>query len=145
VRARAALRHCVIEAFAAAAPRVRGDVTVVLTGDRAMRRLNRRFRGVDRATDVLSFSFDDGGRAGDPFGDIVISVDTASRQARAYRAPLTVELRRLAVHGALHLCGFDHERPRDAAKMFSLARRILARIERSAPRGVKRSGERRAR
>ena len=93
---------------------MRGDVTVVLTGDRDIRRLNREFRGKDRPTDVLSFDIGDGLAPGEPFGDVVISVETARRQARDYDAPLVNEMQRLIVHGVLHLCGYDHHERSEA-------------------------------
>jgi probable rRNA maturation factor len=100
------------ERLAREAPRGRATgVTIVLTGDAAMRRLNRDFRGKDRATDVLSFpsggdELPDGTR---PLGEIVISVAQAARQAREARHSLARELRILVIHGYLHLLGYDHE------------------------------------
>jgi probable rRNA maturation factor len=79
--------------------------SVILINDEAMRDYNRKYRGFDKATDVLSFCGD-----GEYLGDILISVDTASAQAA--RSPvLTLEsnIRRLALHGFLHLAGYDHE------------------------------------
>jgi probable rRNA maturation factor len=83
-----------------------------------MRRLNARYRGVDRPTDVLSFPLSDNGPAGDrhqrcdkpaPLGDIVICVPKALTQAEEYDLPFLEETRRLLVHGLLHLVGYDHE------------------------------------
>ena len=125
---RSTVERAVLATLESAAPRVRGEVTVVLTGDPEIRRLNRDFRGKDRATDVLSFDIGDGRQGGEPFGDIVISVQTALQQARAYDAPLDEELRRLVVHGALHLCGFDHQDRKEAARMHGLTRRLVARL-----------------
>ena len=116
--------------LSAAAPKVRGDVTVVLTRDAKIRQLNSTYRGKDEPTDVLSFSFGDGCKAGEPFGDVVISLETASRQARAYDASLQSELERLLVHGTLHLCGYDHKKRHEAAQMHRLARRLLAKLAR---------------
>lgn len=84
-----------------------GEVALVLGTDRLVRDLNRRFRGVDRATDVLSFP-----TAGDPGrgGDVVISLAAAARQAQQYGHALGAEVRVLALHGLLHLAGYDHER-----------------------------------
>lgn len=85
--------------------RARGEVTVALVSDGRMRALNRTFRGRDYATDVLSFP------AGSPgyLGDIVIATGVARRQADAAGHPLGTELRVLALHGLLHLLGYDHE------------------------------------
>lgn len=77
-----------------------------------MKRLNARYRGIDRSTDVLSFPMYDGKRRGDPLllGDIVICVPKAALQAAEHRVRLYDELLRLLVHGLLHLLGHDHER-----------------------------------
>ena len=92
--------------LAAAAPRgARGEVTVALVSDARMRTLNRSFRGKDYATDVLSFPSDDD----DCLGDIVIATGVAQRQADDARHPASTELKVLALHGLLHLLGYDHE------------------------------------
>ena len=119
------LKAAVMATLRKAAPHVVGEVAVVLTGDDEIRRLNKRYRDKDRATDVLSFDVDDGRNAGEPFGDVVVSVETARRQARAYGAPLLEEMQRLIVHGTLHLCGYDHHERREAARMHGLTRRLL--------------------
>jgi rRNA maturation RNase YbeY len=125
---RSALVNAALVTLARAAPSVRGDVTVVLTTDRAIRALNRKYRGHDRATDVLSFDIGSGLAKSEPFGDVVISVETARRQAREYDAPLQTELVRLLVHGTLHLCGYDHQERRDAARMHGLTRRLVSAL-----------------
>jgi probable rRNA maturation factor len=91
---------------AAAALRVRGELALVLAGDGLLRRLNRDYRGKDRATDVLSFP-GGGGEAG--LGDVVISVAKAERNARGLGRTLAQELDVLALHGFLHVLGYDHE------------------------------------
>jgi len=125
------LRQAVAATLATAAPRVKGEVTVVLTGDRDIRRLNRTFRGKDRPTDVLSFDIGDGLSADEPFGDVVVSVETARRQARDYDAPLVAEVQRLLVHGVLHLCGYDHHERAQAARMHGLTRRLLRALQKT--------------
>ena len=96
----------------AAPPRARGDVTVALVSDARMRTLNRAFRGKDYATDVLSFPADD-----ETFlGDIAIATGVARRQAREAGHALGTELRILALHGLLHLLGYDHERDQGAMR-----------------------------
>jgi len=87
--------------------RARGEVTIALVSDARMRSLNRTFRGVDQATDVLSFASD--GTATGSLGDVAIATGVATRQARAAGHPMGTELRVLALHGLLHLLGFDHE------------------------------------
>jgi probable rRNA maturation factor len=108
---------------AARALSVKGDVALVLTGDRAVRALNARYRGKDRPTDVLSFP---GGGAEAELGDIVISVETAERNARAQRRTLAQELDVLALHGFLHVLGYDHET--DDGTMDRLERRLRRRL-----------------
>ncbi len=111
---------------AAAMLGVSGEVALVLMADRAMRDLNRRFRNVDRPTDVLSFP-GPGGEAG--LGDIVICVETAERNARGRRHALARELDVLALHGFLHLLGHDHES--DDGSMERLERRLRRRLLRA--------------
>ena len=76
-----------------------------------MKCLNARYRGIDKATDVLSFPMAGDDFCSEPFllGDIVISVSKALTQSKNYRVPFYDELRRLMIHGLLHLAGFDHE------------------------------------
>jgi probable rRNA maturation factor len=104
---------------AARALRVQGEVALVLTGDRAVRTLNARYRGKDKATDVLSFP-GPGGEVG--LGDIVISVETAARNAKEYGRTLPQELDILALHGFLHVLGYDHET--DDGEMERLEKRL---------------------
>ncbi|HEY5094558.1 MAG TPA: rRNA maturation RNase YbeY [Candidatus Eremiobacteraceae bacterium] len=125
---RTALATAALATLAHAAPKVCGDITVVLTTDSAIRKLNREYRGKDQATDVLAFDIGNGLDAGEPFGDVVISVETARRQAREYDAPLQTEVVRLLVHGTLHLCGYDHHERREAARMHGLTRRLVSRL-----------------
>lgn len=103
------------EWLARAAPRgARGAVTLALVGDRQVRDLNRRYRGVDRVTDVLSFAADLGelevSGTDRLLGDVVIAKGLAARQARAAGHSLGTEFRILALHGLLHLLGYDHDR-----------------------------------
>ena len=90
------------------------EFTIVLTNDWRIRRLNFSFRHRDKATDVLSFQGEPKPRGGPNFennylGDIIISVETAQRQAFDRNHSLETELRLLIVHGLLHLLGYDHE------------------------------------
>ena len=116
-----------------APPAARGEVALALVGDGKIRMLNQRYRGIDRATDVLSFptalendetvdGHARGGALDHHLGDIVIATGVARRQARAAGHRLGVELRRLALHGLLHLIGYDHER--DTGQMAHLERRL---------------------
>lgn len=102
----------------AAPSRARGSVTVALVPDGHVRRLNARYRGLDSATDVLSFAADEPGQ----LGEVVIACGVATRQARKARHPVQVELRVLALHGLLHLLGYDHEH--DDGRMAQVERRL---------------------
>jgi probable rRNA maturation factor len=113
----------------AAPSSARGSVDVALVSDRDMRRMNAHFRNVDAATDVLSFP---SGADGDSLGDVAIAVGVARRQAAGQGHSLATELRILALHGLLHLLGYDHEE--DNGRM----RRLEERLRRRAglPRGL---------
>ena len=99
------------------------DLTVAFVRDRVMRELNRKFRGSDRTTDVLSFPAEDdkrsagginliGAGGSEHLGDIVISTDMAFRQANDAGHSFAREVDELVIHGVLHLCGYDHETDR---------------------------------
>ena len=127
----------------------RGQISLLLTDDETVRQLNREYRGVDRTTDVLSFSFehwghwegdDEAPNPGDdeppvwplpddeppPLGEIIVSVPQAARQAEEQGGPLQRELALLIVHGALHLLGHDHYEDGERETMQALERRALA-------------------
>ncbi len=116
------------------------ELSLVLVSDRVMHELNRRWRGKDRPTDVLAFpqreSAVRGRRARDAtptdalLGDVVISVDTARRQAAERNHSLATEAERLLVHGLLHLAGYDHERSlAEAHRMQRKERALLRALE----------------
>lgn len=95
---------------ALAAVGLRGNVSVLLTGDEQMRQLNRQYRHKDKTTDVLSFPADPESAAmSGHAGDLVISLETARREAASRRHALEIEVRVLLLHGLLHLAGYDHE------------------------------------
>lgn len=102
---------------------VGGELALVLAGDRLLRRLNRDYRGKDRPTDVLSFP-GEGGEGG--LGDVVISVETAERNARSLGRTVPQELEVLALHGLLHVLGHDHET--DGGTMRRLEQRLRRRL-----------------
>jgi len=89
-----------------------GAVDVLLADDKMLRRLNRDFRGKDKATDVLSFPAAEQFAGGGYAGDLAISLDTAARQAREHGHSLRDEVHVLLLHGLLHLSGMDHETDR---------------------------------
>ncbi len=93
------------------------SLSILLTGDGRIRTLNRRFRGVDHATDVLSFPAHDPAGSGPDLGDLAISLDTAARRARRAGRPVGAEIDRYLAHGILHLLGHDHARPAEAREM----------------------------
>jgi probable rRNA maturation factor len=115
-------------------------LSISLVGDREIQDLNREHRRKDKPTDVLSFplhpsDFEDSGTSAECpglperlLGDIVISVDTARRQAADYEAPLQNEIYRLLIHGVLHVLGHDHEEPAERAAMEAEERRLAAAI-----------------
>ena len=111
--------------------------TLVLVGDERMRALNRLFRGYDRATDVLSFPAEKTEFPGsEPYlGDVVISVETARKQALRRGSHLQRELRVLALHGFLHLVGYDHET--DDGEMRRIEYRLRRKLDITTPRHQK--------
>ncbi len=124
-------------AEAQSAVRLRGQVTVLLTTDAALRKLNRQFRGKDKATDVLSFpaegSFPAEHRRCEKIaGDLAISVPTAQQQAIEQGHSLSTEIKVLILHGLLHLAGHDHES--DAGKMARREGQLRAKL--GLPQGL---------
>jgi len=97
--------------------RARGDIAIAIVPDARMRLLNKKYRRKDKATDVLSFET----------GDIVIAEGVARRQAGAAGHSYAVELKILALHGLLHLLGYDHHDPADGGRMARLERRLRAK------------------
>lgn len=109
----------------------RASLSLSLVDDCKIRRLNRLHRGKDSATDVLSFPLvtaDEPAVGERLLGDIVISLDTARRQAEAYDATLQDEVQRLLIHGVLHVMGHDHERKAERARMLAEERRLATAL-----------------
>ncbi|MDR3469997.1 MAG: rRNA maturation RNase YbeY [Xanthobacteraceae bacterium] len=108
------------------------ELAVMLTDDAGLRGLNRAWRGIDKPTNVLSFPAPPapGGDLGAPpqLGDIAIAFETTRREAEAEGKPFAHHLSHLAVHGFLHLVGYDHETDADAEVMEGREREILARL-----------------
>jgi len=129
-RARATIIKA-ITAAAAATRRTHVELAVVLTGDRAIRTLNRDWRGFDKPTNVLSFPALPQPRRRGPalLGDVVIAYETVAREAKAEGKPFLHHLSHLAVHGFLHLIGYDHQQNQQAEAMERLERRVLARLK----------------
>jgi probable rRNA maturation factor len=102
------------------------EIGITLLDDAAMRGLNRAFRGLGRTTDVLAFDLRSSRSPGEPrSGEVVISTDRVLAQAPRYRVTPARELARLAVHGLLHLRGFDHHRLGERRRMRAAERRLL--------------------
>ena len=102
------------------------ELSVLLTDDREIHRLNRDHRQKDKPTDVLAFAMDES--VPDPagiLGDVVISLDTAERQARSRGRPLIEEVRFLLAHGVLHLVGYDHAEPGEKREMVAMTRKLV--------------------
>ena len=97
-------------------------VELLLTDDETIRELNKKYRKIDKPTDVLSFEM-----GAENLGQIVISVERAIQQAKELKQSLEKELRFLFTHGLLHLLGYDHENPEDERKMLEKAYEILGR------------------
>jgi probable rRNA maturation factor len=131
-----AVIHRAIEAAAevADADAVEAELAVMLTDDRGIRTLNQNWRGIDKATNVLSFpALQPTGPAGPDdaprmLGDIAIAYETARQEADEEARPFDHHLSHLAVHGFLHLIGYDHENDAGAEAMESLEREILAQL-----------------
>ena len=126
---RAARKSLQVEQFAESA-----EISVVLTDDEHVQELNREYRGSDRPTDVLAFSQIEGEQAKAQaervaLGDVVISVDTAERQAAEQGHALENELDLLIIHGVLHLLGYDDETEADAAEMRRHENRVLDELK----------------
>jgi len=113
-------------------------LSISIVSDREIQELNREHRGKDKPTDVLSFPLVEstldaqnaagGGEHERLLGDVVISVETARRQADAYDAPLQDEVNRLLIHGILHVLGHDHEEAGERARMEAEERRLATAI-----------------
>jgi probable rRNA maturation factor len=108
------------------------ELSLLLTGDETLQDLNRRYRGEDKSTDVLSFPAGEDvvdPDSGNPyFGDIAISVPYARRQAEAGGHSVTGELQLLTVHGILHLLGYDHADADQKAEMWTIQREVLDQL-----------------
>jgi len=129
--AESTVRRALAEAAAATGKDFRHhNVTVLLTDDAAIRRLNASWRGIDKPTNVLSFpaapQFE--GADATSLGDIAIAYETTAREAQDEHKPFSHHLSHLAVHGFLHLIGYDHESDEQAEAMENLERDILQRI-----------------
>jgi probable rRNA maturation factor len=123
-------------AYAAGAAAAAGEVAIVLSDDKEVRRLNRTWAGKDRATDVLSFPDDSSGDGADALlGDIVLAYETVARDAAQLGIPVAAHASHLVVHGMLHLLGYDHGTESEAAAMEGLETEVLASLGLHDPYG----------
>ncbi len=134
------VRRAAAAALAVADPHGEASMSVVVADDETLRELNRRFRGLDEVTDVLSFgergepAGEDGAAAAFPaapgevpsLGEVVVSYPLAARQAGEHNVGVEGEVALLVVHGALHLLGYDHAEPDEEAEMKALEVKALA-------------------
>lgn len=109
------------------------SITIIITSDAYIMKINQEFRGKDKPTDVISFSnrdnpFPEVDDSCEEIGDIYISLDRADRQSIEYRVSLQDELKRLIVHGVLHLVGYDHERSDEDEEIMMRKEEELCRI-----------------
>lgn len=138
---RAWIRQTILAALEAEKAPAPLEIDCLVTDDPGIRALNRKYRGIDEPTDVLSFALDEPGTYGAAFpvapggmagmGILVVSYPTALEQAQRRRVAVEDELRLLLVHGVLHLLGYDHEKQREGLTMRKKEREILALIGRS--------------
>jgi probable rRNA maturation factor len=108
------------------------ELSILLCDDPTIRRLNHRYRRKNKATDVLAFPMNEGpGPAPHPglLGDVVISVPTATRQARERDRPIIQEVTFLLAHGLLHLIGYDHATRREEREMSARTEELVAAVE----------------
>ena len=125
----------VVAELEALSPQTEVDITLV--DDAAIHELNRTYRGIDRPTDVLSFALDEGeeepevddDEIEDLLGDVIISAPTAVRQGEEYGHGLEREMTYLAVHGMLHLLGYDHMEEKDKLIMRKREEEVLRRLD----------------
>ncbi len=124
-RKAAVIAQRALRGFAEALDLRKAELSVWLTGDATLRRLNRVHRGIDSATDVLSFPAVKAPGPVRQLGDLVVSLQTTRHNARELGVAFDDELRRYLAHGLLHLLGFDHERSGDRKRMAAEEERLL--------------------
>jgi probable rRNA maturation factor len=109
------------------------ELSILLCDDETIRGLNRRYRKKNKATDVLAFPMDEGAAGPSPhpglLGDVVISLPTATRQAREHDRPIIAEVTFLLAHGLLHLVGYDHGTRREERRMDARTAEMLAAVQ----------------
>ncbi len=129
-RARAMAREIVAACVAESGFDARSDVSLRLTDDAEVQKLNARWRGLDKPTNVLSFPAAPAEREAEAsiLGDIALAFETTAREADEAGISLADHYRHLVAHGFLHLIGYDHETDQEAERMEALEKRVLARL-----------------
>ena len=122
-----------IAAAAAMLSTAGGEVSIVLTGDSDMKKLNKKWRGIDKPTNVLSFPAPKAASGDGMLGDIVIAYETVRHECDDEDKDFLHHLAHLAVHGFLHLSGYDHGTNREAEAMEALESKIMARLKMPDP------------
>jgi probable rRNA maturation factor len=129
-KAKSVLRRAVTRAAAATRSTLPTEIAIVLSNDSAIRVLNRDWRGIDAATNVLSFPVANiEQRTNRHLGDVILAFETIAREARSEGKPFDHHLAHLGVHGFLHLIGYDHEHEDEAAEMEETERDILHQLD----------------
>jgi len=121
------------------------ELSILLCDDATIRKLNRRYRKINKPTDVLAFPMREGPGPdlhGGVLGDVVISLPTATRQARQHDRPIIEEVTALLAHGLLHLLGYDHATPSEEREMTARNEALMEAV-RAGPSTVKPVGKRR--
>lgn len=107
--------------------KIQGEIEITVVGEKKIKSLNAKYRGKNKVTDVISFSWLEGGAVpGNFLGQIYICYPQIVRQARVYKIPAKEEFTRMLVHGLLHLVGYDHVKKAEAKKMFELQEKIIS-------------------
>ena len=120
------IRSAVLKIFTILVQPKDSEICISFVNDETIRELNNSYRNINRATDVLSFPQD--GPDFSILGDIVISVDTAKRHAVRYENTYEFEIRKLIVHGILHLLGYDHKKKKETIVMREKEKQLLAQV-----------------
>ncbi|MCH6574734.1 MAG: rRNA maturation RNase YbeY [Bacteroidetes bacterium] len=120
------IRSTVLKIFTILVQPKDSEICISFVDDKTIRELNNSYRNINRATDVLSFPQD--GPDFSILGDIVISVDTAKRHAVRYENTYEFEIKKLIVHGILHLLGFDHKKKKETIVMREKEKQLLAQV-----------------
>ena len=108
---------------------IKGNVEIIVVGDKKIRQINRDFRKKDKITDVLSFAWQEDSKVpSETLGQIYICYPQIVRQAKEFKITIKEEFTRMLVHGLLHLVGYDHMRINDEKKMFALQEKIINNV-----------------